>query len=114
MGTNCEFTKRATDEDRPTVLQGDLVLTITGLKQNVMGRLKEILRRIGQLIHVYVRVRLDTNGRPMIYEYDRDSGERILLDTTNQIDVNDRSIVHGQVIPDTTTTTPIQRPPKNG
>jgi hypothetical protein len=113
MGPNCEFTKHPT-EDSPTVLRGDLVVTITGSKHNVMGQLKEILRRIGQLIHVYVRVRLGADGRPMIYEYDRDSGERILLDTTNQIDVNDKTIVHGQATSSVISSTSVQKTPKNG
>lgn len=112
-GDNCEFSLYGEDDNSPTVLKTDVSLFVIGSKESVIDQLKTILYHIGRLLHVYVRIRLNANGHPIIYEWDPIEGKGELVDTSNIIDVNDKGIVHGNVIRTTTFST-IQQKPNEG
>ena len=95
-GANCELSKFSEESD--TNLHGDVLLFVSGSKDNVIYNLRNIIYQIGQLTYVSARIVLDKNGHPKIYEYDQELGIGNLVDTTRVIHPDNKDIVYGKMI----------------
>jgi hypothetical protein len=74
-------------------LQGSIILFFTGGTDNIVSHLRAALLRLGDLEHVSIRVNLNEQGHPKVYEWDPENGPGAIINVKQIVNITDKQLV---------------------